>query len=97
MRQNYLGIEIYESLRQGWVAKLKSDQHDAGADIAVLATIAMPKEIKNFGPYEGVWVTDFASAMGLAAALRMGLINAVREKVLAAMSLTCCRLSTSTA
>jgi hypothetical protein len=29
-------------------------------------------------------VTDFASAMGLAAALRMGLINAAREKVLAA-------------
>jgi hypothetical protein len=29
-------------------------------------------------------VTDFASAMGLAAALRMGLINAAREKVLTA-------------
>ena len=23
----------------------------------------------NFGPYEGVWVTDFASAMGRAEAL----------------------------
>jgi hypothetical protein len=68
----------------GWIDKLKSDQQEAGADIAVLATITLPREIQNFGPYEGVWVTDFASAMGLAAALRMGLINAAREKVLAA-------------
>jgi hypothetical protein len=26
-----------------WIAKLKSDQQEAGADIAVLATITLPK------------------------------------------------------
>jgi len=67
----------------GWVDKLKGDQQEAGATVAVLATIALPKEIKNFGAYEGVWVTDYASAMGLAAALRMGLIGAARERSLA--------------
>lgn len=66
-----------------WVPKLKADQQDAGASVAVLATVALPKEIKNFGQYDGVWVTDYASAMGLAAALRMGLIGAARERTLA--------------
>jgi hypothetical protein len=28
-----------------WIDKLKSDQQEAGADIAVLATITLPKEI----------------------------------------------------
>lgn len=67
----------------GWVEKLKADQQEAGAMVAVLTTVALPKEIRNFGPYEGVWVTDYASAMGLAAALRMGLIGAARERALA--------------
>lgn len=67
----------------GWVEKLKSDQQEAGAALAVLATVALPKEVKNFGLYEGVWVTDYASVMGLAAALRMMLIGAARERVLA--------------
>ena len=66
-----------------WVPKLKADQQEAGASVAVLATIALPKEIKNFGQHDGVWVTDYASAMGLAAALRMGLIGAARERALA--------------
>lgn len=67
----------------GWVEKLKADQQEAGAAVAVLATVTLPKEIKNFGLYEGVWVTDYASAMGLGAALRVGLIGAARERALA--------------
>lgn len=68
----------------GWVDKLKADQQEAGAELAVLATVALPKEIANFGPYEGVWMTDYASAMGLAAALRNGLILTARERALTA-------------
>ena len=67
----------------GWVEKLKTDQQEAGAALAVLATVALPKEIKNFGAYDGVWVTDYTSALGLAAALRIGLIGAARERALA--------------
>lgn len=65
-----------------WIEKLKSDQQEAGAEIAVLTTVALPKEIKNFGLLDSVWITDFASAIGLATALRIGLINATREKTL---------------
>jgi hypothetical protein len=67
-----------------WIEKLKTDQQEAGAEIAVITTTTLPKEIKNFGIYENVWITDFASATGLSAALRMGLINAAREKALTA-------------
>ena len=63
-----------------WIEKLKADQQEAGTELAVLTTIAMPKEIKKFGLLDGVWITDFASAVGLATALRIGLINAAREK-----------------
>jgi hypothetical protein len=35
----------------GWVDKLKADQQEGGAELAVLATVALPKEIANFGPY----------------------------------------------
>ena len=65
-----------------WIEKLKADQQEAGAELAVLTTIALPKEIKNFGLLEGVWITDFASAIGLATALRISLVNATREKAL---------------
>jgi len=71
-----------KDFQKGWIEKLKRDQQEAGAEIAVITTITLPKEIKNFGPMENVWITDFASAMGLSAALRMGLINAAREKAL---------------
>ncbi|MFA5866713.1 MAG: DUF2130 domain-containing protein [Actinomycetota bacterium] len=58
---------------EGWVTKLKDDQRAVNADIAIIMTVVLPKEIKNFGPYKGIWVTDYASAIGLAVAIRAGL------------------------
>lgn len=68
----------------GWIGKLKADQQAAGAEVAVLTTTSMPKEIKNFGPLDGIWVTDYTCVTGLAAALRIGLINAAKERILSA-------------
>ena len=65
-----------------WIDKLKADQQESGAAIAVLATIALPKAIKNFGVLDGVWISDYASVSSLATALRIGLISAAREKLL---------------
>lgn len=65
-----------------WIDKLKSDQQTESADVAVLTTMALPKEIKNFGTLDGVWITDYASVSGLATALRIGLINASKERTL---------------
>lgn len=74
------GTIVWETKRtknwvDGWVPKLKDDQRNQKAEIAVLVTIVLPKEIKNFSVKDGVWVSDFSSVIGLATALRSGLIN----------------------
>jgi len=60
---------------EGWISKLKQDQRECKADMAVIVTRALPKEIAGFGLREGVWVTDFASAIGLACVLRESLVQ----------------------
>lgn len=64
-----------------WVSKLKDDRREAKADVAVLMTIAMPKGVANFGALDGVWVTDYGSAMGIAQILRMSLIEIGNAKL----------------
>jgi hypothetical protein len=77
------GCIIWESKRtkawsDGWVQKLKDDQRNAKAEIAVLVSSVLPKEINRFGLYQGLWVADFASAVGLSTALRVNLIDIAR-------------------
>jgi hypothetical protein len=72
------GLIIWESKQtkawtEGWVTKLKDDQRTVKADIAIIMTAVLPKQVDGFGPYNGVWVTDYASAIALATALRTGL------------------------
>ncbi len=57
-----------------WLAKLRADQRSAGAEIALLVSQALPKEVETFAPVDGVWVTDYAHALPLAVALRESLI-----------------------
>lgn len=58
-----------------WIPKLKDDQRAAGADIAVIVSTTLPKDIRHFAQLEGVWVTDTQCVYGLASALRNGLIQ----------------------
>lgn len=58
-----------------WIEKLKDDQREVSADIAVIASRAMPKEIENFGLMDGIWITNLGSVLGLATALREQLID----------------------
>ncbi len=58
-----------------WVLKLKDDQRKINAEIAVIITQVLPKEIKGFGLHEGVWVGDFQSVLGLGEILRHELIK----------------------
>ncbi|MBI5216369.1 MAG: DUF2130 domain-containing protein [Ignavibacteriae bacterium] len=74
------GKIIWESKRtkawsDGWIQKLKDDQRASKVEIAVIVTSTLPKEIERFGLVQGIWVTDFASAIGLATALRFNLIQ----------------------
>ncbi len=71
-----------KDFQKTWTSKLKNDQQDANADIAVIMSVALPSEIKNFGLYDNIWITDYKSVIGLATALRQGLIEATKQKAI---------------
>ncbi len=70
-----------KSWSQGWIPKLKEDQRKEKAAIAVLLTIALPDDIKNFGFKEGVWIGKYEHAIGIATALRRNLIEVANVKL----------------
>lgn len=79
------GRIIWESKRtqnwsNDWPTKLKEDMRREGADIAVLATTALPKDIDTFRQHDGVWVTHHRYVVPLAMSLRDALlqVNAAR-------------------
>lgn len=74
------GKIIYESKRTKdfspeWIEKLKADMRSQGADIAVIVTQAMPKELSSFGEINGVWICSFAEARAVAQVLRDSVIR----------------------
>ncbi len=74
------GKIIYESKRTkdfggDWIEKLKTDMRSTGADIAVLVTKTMPKELDCFGLKDGVWVCTFSEVKPLATVLRDGIMR----------------------
>ena len=63
-----------------WIQKLKDDQRDAKADLAILASAThCQRAFSTFRLVSGVWVTDILSAVSLALALRVVLIQVARE------------------
>lgn len=66
-----------------WIAKLRDDSRKEGASISVLITEELPKEIKTFGPVEGVLVAGYPYVIPLAAILRRQLIAISQAKITA--------------
>ena len=69
------GTILWESKRtknwsDGWLVKLREDQRAAKAEIAVLVTQALPKDMETFDLVDGVWVTPPRTAIPVALALR---------------------------
>jgi hypothetical protein len=58
-----------------WVEKLKDDSRKMNGFVSVIVTETLPADVKGFSYYNGVWVTDYHSIMGLATALRMQIIH----------------------
>ena len=76
----YCGAIIWESKNtqnwsKAWLGKLRTDQRRAKAELAVLVSVALPKDVRHFAQVDGVWVTEFSLALGLATALRTNLIQ----------------------
>ena len=59
----------------GWLPKLRQDQRNAKADVAIIVSQVVPKHVETFDLLEGVWVTTFKCAVPVAVALRYSLIE----------------------
>jgi hypothetical protein len=79
------GAMLWEGKRtrhfsDGWLPKLRADQRALGAEIALLVTEALPKGVERFELIDGIWVSDWKSALPLAVALRQSLIELAQAK-----------------
>ncbi len=82
--RNNFGIEcgkiIFESKRtkdfsNEWIEKLKSDMRNQHADVAVLVTQVLPKEMCRFGEKDGIWICTFLEVKPLTQLLRDGILK----------------------
>lgn len=80
------GTILWETKRtknwsEGWLAKLREDQRTAKAEVALLVSHALPKDVSSFDLRDGVWVTEARCAIPVAISLRQSLVElaAVRQ------------------
>ncbi len=82
--RNQLGAEagkiIYESKRtkdfsNEWIEKLKADMRGLGADVAVIVTQALPKDMERFGEKDGVYICTFSEVKSVALLLRNAILK----------------------
>ncbi len=74
------GTILWESKRtknwsDGWLVKLREDQRQAKAELAVLVSQALPKDVDTFDLIDGVWVVHPKAAIPVAMALRHSLME----------------------
>jgi len=82
--RQHCGTIVWESKNtknwsKSWLSKLRSDQRREKAEIAVIVSSVLPKDMRSlFGLVSGLWVADFSVAVALAAALRANLVDVAR-------------------
>lgn len=74
------GMILWESKRtknwsDGWLAKLREDQRAAKAEVSIIVSTVLPKDVETFHLIDGVWVTSPRCAIPVAIALRQSLIE----------------------
>ena len=57
-----------------WPTKLKDDQREAKADLAVIVTTCPPAGLRGIGQVDGIWACETPFAIAIATALRQGLV-----------------------
>ncbi len=77
---DHCGIIYYESKRTksfqpAWIEKFKADMRHRKADIGILVTQSMPKDLNSMAQLSGIWVCTFEEVKVLAPILREGLIK----------------------
>ena len=84
--QSNCGKIYYESKRtkefqKSWIEKFKADMREKGADVGVLITSVLPKELDRMGFYEGIWVCTYDEFKGSVALIRNSLIQVSLAKL----------------
>ncbi len=74
------GKIIFESKRtkdfsDQWIEKLKADMRSQAADVAVIVTQAMPKDMDRFGLKDAVWICSFTEVKALTTVLRDSIVR----------------------
>ncbi len=74
------GKILWESKRtkawsDGWLTKLKTDQRAAHADLAVIVSQTMPKDVTHFDQVDGIWVSSLGCILPVATALRVSVVE----------------------
>lgn len=69
------GKIIYESKRTSnfsndWIDKLKADMRSQGADLAILVTQTMPRDLGQFGERNGIYICTYGEVKSLSMVLR---------------------------
>ncbi len=80
------GKIYYESKRTkdfqpNWIEKFKVDMREIGADIGVIVTQTMPKDMDRFGEREGIWISTFDEFKALSYVLRDSLLRVNSVKI----------------
>ena len=80
------GTIYYESKRTKdfhptWIEKFKNDIRDKGANIGVLVTEVLPKEMDRMGLKDGIWICTFEEFKGLSNVLRQSIIQVSRAVI----------------
>jgi hypothetical protein len=79
------GTILWESKRTqnwspAWLSKLKSDQHAAKADVAIIVSQVLPKGVETFEQVDDVWVAGLGCVVPVAGSLRHLLIEVASTK-----------------
>jgi hypothetical protein len=74
------GAILWETKRtknwsDGWLTKLREDQRAAKAEVAILLSYALPKDVEAFDCIDGIWVAHPRVALPMAAVLRQSLLE----------------------
>jgi hypothetical protein len=69
------GTIYYESKRAkdfqpSWIEKFKADIREKGADIGILVTSVLPKDLDRMGEIDGIWICDFQEFKALSSIMR---------------------------
>jgi hypothetical protein len=80
------GTILWESKRtkhwsDGWLVKLRGDQREARAEVAVLVSAVLPRGVETFELVDSIWVVHPRIALPLATILRSSLVELSTQRI----------------